>query len=84
MLYRLLRGREWLGRGDAKLLAGSGAWLGASALPQVIFLAAALALIGAACLRFAGRRLDAQTALPFGPFLALATWALWLSGPFVV
>jgi len=53
-------------------------------LPQVIFLAAALALIGAACLRFAGRRLDAQTALPFGPFLALATWALWLSGPFVV
>lgn len=84
MLYRLLRGREGLGRGDAKLLAGSGAWLGASALPQVIFLAAALALIGAACLRFAGRRLDAQTALPFGPFLALATWALWLSGPFVV
>jgi len=84
VLYRLWRGREGLGLGDAKLLAGSGAWLGASTLPQVIFLAAALALIGAACLRLGGLRLGAQSALPFGPFLALATWVLWLSGPFVV
>ena len=39
-----LRGREGLGGGDAKLLAASGAWLGAAALPQVILVAA---LIGA-------------------------------------
>ena len=84
VLYRLWRSREGLGRGDAKLLAASGAWLGASALPQVIFLAAVFALAGAACLRLAGVRLGAQSPLPFGPFLALATWVLWLSSPFVV
>jgi leader peptidase (prepilin peptidase)/N-methyltransferase len=81
MLYRVWRGREGLGWGDAKLLAASGAWLGASALPQVILLAALSALAGAACLRLSGVRLGVQSAMPFGPFLALATWILWLCGP---
>ena len=80
-LYRRLRGREGLGHGDAKLLAASGAWVGATALPQVILVAALSALLAAAGLRLAGMRLSAHTALPFGPFLALATWVLWLSGP---
>jgi leader peptidase (prepilin peptidase)/N-methyltransferase len=80
-LYRALRGREGLGGGDAKLLAASGAWLGAAALPQVVLLAALSALATAACLRPAGIRLGIHSALPFGPFLALATWVLWLSGP---
>lgn len=84
VLYRMLRGRDGLGRGDAKLLAASGAWLGALALPQVILLAAFSALVAVACLRLAGVRLGAQSALPFGPFLALATWLLWLCGPFPV
>jgi leader peptidase (prepilin peptidase)/N-methyltransferase len=84
ILYQLWRRREGLGRGDAKLLAASGAWLGASALPQVIFMAAMAALVWAACLRLAGFRVAAQSALPFGPFLALATWILWLWGPFFV
>ena len=83
-LYRALRGRDGLGRGDAKLLAASGAWLGASALPQVILLAALSALAAAGCLWLAGARLGAHSALPFGPFLALATWLLWLCGPFLV
>jgi leader peptidase (prepilin peptidase)/N-methyltransferase len=80
-LYRALRGREGLGGGDAKLLAASGAWLGASGLPQVILLAALSALAAAACLRLAGVRLGIHSALPFGPFLALATWVLWLFSP---
>ena len=80
LLYRMLRSREGLGRGDAKLLAASGAWLGATALPQVILFAALSALVAALCLRLAGVRLGAQSALPFGPFLALATWVLWLWG----
>jgi leader peptidase (prepilin peptidase) / N-methyltransferase len=84
VLYRVWRGREGLGRGDAKLLAASGAWLGASALPQVILLAALSALAGAACLRLFGVRIGAQSAMPFGPFLALATWVLWLCGPLLV
>src|SRR4029077_11636243 len=39
-LYRAFRDREGLGGGDAKLLAASGAWLGATALPEVILFAA--------------------------------------------
>jgi leader peptidase (prepilin peptidase) / N-methyltransferase len=81
-LYRALRGREGLGRGDAKLLSASGAWVGAAALPQVILIAALSALVAAAGLRIAGARLDAHSALPFGPFLALAIWILWLHGTF--
>jgi leader peptidase (prepilin peptidase)/N-methyltransferase len=80
-LYRSLRGREGLGGGDAKLLAASGAWLGAAALLQVILLAAVSALVAAGFLRLAGIRLGIHSALAFGPFLALATWVLWLLGP---
>src|SRR5271155_4879896 len=80
-LYRALRGREGLGGGDAKLLAASGAWLGAVALPEVILLAALSALAAACLLRLAGIRLGIHSALPFGPFLALATWVLWLFKP---
>jgi leader peptidase (prepilin peptidase) / N-methyltransferase len=79
-LYRGLRGREGLGRGDAKLLAASGAWVGVVSLPQVVLLAALTALAAAAGLRLAGVRIGALSALPFGPFLALATWIVWLSG----
>jgi leader peptidase (prepilin peptidase) / N-methyltransferase len=80
-VYARLRGREGLGQGDAKLLAAAGAWLGALALPQVILIAAVSALITAAALRLSGMPLRAHSALPFGPFLALAIWALWLFGP---
>ena len=83
LLYRALRGREGLGHGDAKLLAASGAWVGAMALPQVVLGAALSAIFAAACLRLAGVRLGAHSALPFGPFLALATWVIWLLGPFL-
>lgn len=82
--YRRLRGREGLGGGDAKLLAASGAWLGALALPQLILAAAAAALIAAGVLGLRGTRLRAHTALPFGPFIALAAWAIWLFGPLAV
>jgi leader peptidase (prepilin peptidase) / N-methyltransferase len=78
-LYRALRGREGLGQGDAKLLAAAGAWVGVRALPQVVLLAAVAGLLAAACLRLGGVRLGAQSALPFGPFLALGTWIIWLA-----
>ena len=81
LLYRVLRGREGLGHGDAKLLAASGAWVGAMALPQVVLGAAVSALVAAAGLRLAGVPLSTGSALPFGPFLALATWLVWLLGP---
>jgi leader peptidase (prepilin peptidase) / N-methyltransferase len=77
-LYRAMRGREGLGQGDAKLLAAAGAWVGVRGLPQVVLLAALAGLCAAACLRLAGVRLGAQSALPFGPFLAFAIWLVWL------
>jgi len=78
LIYRALRGRDGLGGGDAKLLAAAGAWVGLRALPQVVLLAALAGLLAAACLRLSGIRLGAQSAIPFGPFLALAIWLLWL------
>ena len=81
VFYRMLRQREGLGPGDAKLLGAAGAWVGATALPQVILLAALAALLAAAALRLVGVRLHAHSALPFGPFLALAIWTIWLGGP---
>jgi leader peptidase (prepilin peptidase)/N-methyltransferase len=79
--YRAVRGIEGLGRGDAKLLSAAGAWVGVGALPQVILAAALLALVAVGALRLAGVRLHAQSALPFGPFIAFSVWAVWLYGP---
>ena len=78
--YRALRGREGLGGGDAKLLAAAGAWLGWQALPEVMLLAAlaALGVAGMQSLR-RGRAIDGMR-LAFGPWLALATWLVWLYG----
>ena len=73
--YRLLRGREGLGLGDVKLAAVAGAWLGASATPIAIELAA-LAAIAAylARQRRKGRPLRSTARLPFGAFFAPAIW----------
>lgn len=78
--YRRLRGRDGLGRGDAKLLAAGGAWLGWEALPSVVLLAALLGLSLALVQRLRGARLTAQSVIPFGPPLALAIWLIWIYG----
>jgi leader peptidase (prepilin peptidase)/N-methyltransferase len=78
--YFRLRGIEGLGQGDAKLLAAGGAWLGWEALPWVVLLAALLGLGLAALQRARGIALTRETALPFGPPLALAIWILRLHG----
>ena len=78
--YLRLRGREGLGQGDAKLLAAGGAWLGWEALPWVVPLAAFLGLALAALQHARGATLTRQTAVPFGPPLALAIWLIRLHG----
>jgi leader peptidase (prepilin peptidase)/N-methyltransferase len=78
--YLLLRGREGIGEGDAKLLGAAGAWLGLTPLPLVVLVAALLGLVTAGLFALAGRKLQATTALPFGPCLALALWLVWLHG----
>lgn len=71
-LYKLGRGREGLGGGDAVLLAGIGAWVGWRPLPFVVFMASFLTLGAVAAMRLRGRPLDAQSTIPFGPGLAVA------------
>jgi leader peptidase (prepilin peptidase)/N-methyltransferase len=80
LTYHRLRRREGLGHGDAKLLAAAGAWVGAAALPLVLLAAASGALLAAAALALKGRRMHAAIAIPFGPFIAGATWCIWLLG----
>ncbi|MBV8166916.1 MAG: prepilin peptidase [Alphaproteobacteria bacterium] len=75
--YRRWRGRDGLGLGDAKLLGAGGAWLGATALPLTVCLAATAALVAVLAARLVGRRLDEAGAIPFGPFLCLAVWIVF-------
>lgn len=80
--YRRLRGREGLGLGDAKLLGAIGAWMGWQALPFVLLIASAVALLWALVPRATGKSIDAETRIPLGTFLCLAvvpTWAILTS-----
>ena len=77
--HRRLRGRDGLGRGDAKLLAAAGAWVGLAGLPSVALGAALIALAATLAQRLARRDL-ADAPIPFGPYLALAAWLVHLYG----
>src|SRR5690606_22339951 len=70
--YRLLRGRQGLGLGDAKLLSAIGAWMGWQALPLVLLLASGAALFWALTERLRGRSVERGTRLPLGTFLCRA------------
>lgn len=80
LLYRRLRGRDGLGYGDAKLLAAAGPWVGWSGLGMVLLVASAMALAVAA-LGMRRGRVTGVTPIPFGPYLAAATWIGALHGP---
>lgn len=76
--YRLLRGREGLGRGDAKLAAALGAWLGWQALPWALLIAVLAGIAVGLFLLLRGRRADQPFA--FGPMLAGAGFVMLLYG----
>jgi leader peptidase (prepilin peptidase)/N-methyltransferase len=72
-------GRPALGLGDAKLAALMGAWLGPAGLGTAVL----LAVIGGAVFGTLGRlsgRLQRHQPFPFGPFLIVGTWLVWLGG----
>lgn len=77
-VYRALRGGDGMGMGDAKLLAGAGAWLGWVGLPFVALLGSAAGIIFVAIQRIRGRTLHARDALAFGPFLCVGIFVVWL------
>lgn len=78
--YRALRGREGLGLGDVKLMAGLGAFAGAFDLALLVLLAALLGLAGGLVghLRRPGASLR-RRAIPFGSALCAAGALLWLA-----
>ena len=83
-IYRRLRGRPGLGLGDAKLLAAAGAWVSWTGLPGVVLTAAATALAVTLLMSLFGRALAADSRVPFGPYLALGIWMIWLYGPITI
>jgi leader peptidase (prepilin peptidase) / N-methyltransferase len=76
--YRRLRGREGMGGGDPKLMAGLGAWLGWQQLPLVLVGAGVAGLAAVLLMRARGRAVGAADRLPLGTLMALAAWPIWL------
>jgi len=76
--WRFRYNRDGIGMGDAKLLAGLGAWLGLYNLPVVLLVASSSALILIALRQIVIRTKFSKNIVPFGPFLCLAGWLLWV------
>lgn len=69
-LFKLVTGKEGMGYGDFKLMAGLGAWCGAQALIPIALVACALGIIVGVIMILRGR--DKRVPFAFGPYLALA------------
>ena len=70
-VFERLTGKQGMGAGDFKLLAGLGAWLGPLALLPVVMLASLSGASVGLILKFT-HRLRSDGYVPFGPFLAMA------------
>jgi leader peptidase (prepilin peptidase)/N-methyltransferase len=69
-VFKLVTGKEGMGYGDFKMLAAIGAWFGWTILPAVILLSSiGGSIIGIGLIIFAKK--GRNTAIPFGPYLAL-------------
>lgn len=82
-LFKLLTGKEGMGYGDFKLLAALGAWMGPSALLPVILLSSLVgALLGGGLILL--RKHQREVPMPFGPFIAVAGWAWFVAGDWLL
>ena len=78
-----ITGKEGMGHGDFKLLAALGAWFGWQSLPLIIILSSLVgAIIGISLMVFNSH--NRNTAIPFGPYLAIAGWVSMLWGPYIL
>ncbi len=81
--YKLLTQKQAMGHGDFKLLAAIGAWLGWQILPLIVFIAAALGIVCGLLWLFLKRK-KFNTAIAFGPYLAVTAWfALFFNAYFL-
>lgn len=83
-LYHKQRQIPGLGGGDVKLVAASVPWVGMLGIPSVVLIASAVALMVVALAFLLGRSITAQTAIPFGPFLAISIYWVWCNGPLTI
>ena len=75
--YEKLKGVEGLGFGDVKMMGWLGTWLGLAGVPLTILIASVSGLaVGLIAMRKS--RDGFQTAIPFGPFLALGAYLTWI------
>lgn len=78
-LFKQVTGKEGMGHGDFKLLAALGAWVGlAGVLPIILLSSLVGAVVGSIWLAAKGR--DRATPIPFGPYLAIAGWIVFMWG----
>jgi len=78
-VYYMTTGNHGLGRGDAKLLAGIGSWVGILKIPQVLLIASCLGIIFFLYTSFIKKEeLRFSKKIPFGPFLSLSVYLLIL------
>ena len=79
-LFKLATGREGMGYGDFKLLGALGAWFGWQTVPMLLLMSAVVgSVIGIAILVI--QKKGHQTAIAFGPYLALAGLITLFFGP---
>lgn len=78
-LYSLLAKKDGIGGGDIKYLAMAGAFLGLPATLMILILSSVVGSIFGLILLVLGRG-HGKTAIPFGPFLAIATLIVFLFG----
>ena len=71
VLYPLIRGKEGMGGGDTKYIAGIGTFLGIPGVLFSIFISSILALFVLLPLR-AGKKVNLKNQFPYGPFLVTA------------
>lgn len=78
-VFKQLTGKEGMGHGDFKLLAAIGAWCGLSGiLPTILLSSLVGAILGSVWLAMKGK--DRATPIPFGPYLAVAGWIVFMWG----
>ena len=71
-IYKVVRKKEGMGLGDAKLFGAIGFWFGWVSIPFIIFLSSITALIHVIPSLF-NKSKNISSQIPFGPYIILAT-----------
>jgi len=78
-LFKLITGKDGMGYGDFKLLALLGAWGGWQIVPMTLLMASLVGVF-AGLILMRVRKTQVSTPMPFGPYLAIASWIALLWG----